>query len=135
MKKTIYIVLLIAFTLSSCSDNFNEAVDFTDIENPNLSETSIVGQPNSSKIWLTGLERETSLAYNEIIILAELGSDNYINTETFFNQFLDNIDIRVEDPDIRDTQYRIARLRESALFGLETVGPADTEYATITEAE
>ena len=135
MKKTIYIVLLIAFTLSSCSDNFNEAVDFTDIENPNLSETSIVGQPNSSKIWLTGLERETSLAYNEIIILAELGSDNYINTETFFNQFLDNIDIRVEDPDIRDTQYRIARLRESALFGLETVGPADSEYATITEAE
>ncbi|MCM5661529.1 tetratricopeptide repeat protein [Galbibacter mesophilus] len=135
MKKFIYINILAALIVSSCTDNFDGAVDFTDVENPNLSEQSVVGQPNSSEIWLTGIEREVSLTLNEILILAELGSDNYVNTQTFYSQFLDNLDIRTTDPDIRDTQFRIARLREAALFGLETVGPADVNYNTETEAE
>jgi tetratricopeptide (TPR) repeat protein len=45
------------------------------------------------------------------------------------------LDIRTTDPDIRDTQFRIARMREAAQFGLETVGPADSEYTSDIEAE
>lgn len=126
---------MLAGAMYGCSGSFDDVVDFTSVENPNLSESSVVGQPNSSQIWLTGLERELSFAYNEILILAELGSDNYVNTQTFFSQFLDGLDIRTTDPDIRDTQFRIARLRESAQFGLETVGPADPNYSEDIQAE
>lgn len=133
MKKILIIGAI--FALASCTDNFDDAVDFTSVENPNLSESSVVGQPNSSRIWLLGLEREMSFALNELLILSELGSDNYVNTQTFFNQFLDDLDIRTTDPDIRDAQYRIARMRESAQFGLEQVGPGDPEYTETIQAE
>lgn len=134
MKKIIFI-LCASLAIAGCTDNFDEAVDFTQVENPNLSVGSVVGQPNSSQIWLSGLERQISLTINEILILAELGSDNYVNTQTFFSQFLDDLDIRITDPDMRNTQYQIHRLRESARFGLEEVGPADPEYTEETEAE
>src|SRR5690606_7647558 len=109
--------------------------DFTDVENPNLSEESLVGQPNSATIWATGLERELSRTFNEILILAELGSDNYVNTQTFFNQFLDILDIRTTDPDIRNMQNQIARISKMALFGLEEVGPNDEKYELGTQAD
>ena len=134
MKK-ISIYILVIGILFGCTDDLKDATDFTSVENPNLSAESVVGQPNSSKIWLAGLEREMALTLNEILILAELGSDNYVNTQTFFNQFLDNLEIRSDDPDMRITQFRIARLRVSAKFGLEQVGPNDTEYTTEIEAE
>lgn len=134
MKKiSIYIIVL--GILFGCTDDLKDATDFTSVENPNLSEESIVGQPNSASIWLRGIERELALTLNEILILAELGSDNYINTQTFFSQFLDGLEIRIDDPDIRDTQFRIARMRTAAKFGLERVGPNDPEYTTDTEAE
>lgn len=132
MKKII--VLIIVILTYSC-DDFNEVVNFTEVENPNLSKTSIVGQPNSSEIWLSGIERQMANVLNEILILAELGSDNYVNTQTFFNQFLDQLDIRVTDPDIRDTQNQIARLAKMALFGLEEVGPGDPNYSNELQAE
>ncbi|MDY8134430.1 hypothetical protein [Aquimarina sp. 2201CG5-10] len=134
MKKISIYIITLGF-LISCTDNLKDATDFTSVENPNLSETSIVGQPNSATIWLQGIERELSITLNEILILAELGSDNYTNTQTFFSQFLDGLEIRVDDPDIRDTQFRIARMRIAAKFGLEAVGPGDSEYTTATEAE
>lgn len=121
--------------LMGCTGDFKEVVDFTDVENPNLSEESLVGQPNSATIWATGLERELSRTFNEILILAELGSDNYVNTQTFFNQFLDILDIRTTDPDIRDMQNQIARISKMALFGLEEVGPNDAKYELGTQAD
>ena len=133
MKKLIILGAFLATV--SCTDNFDKAVDFTAVENPNLSEGSVVGQPNSSRIWLLGLEREISFFLNEVLILSELGSDNYVNTQTFFSQFMDGLDIRITDPDMRDTQFRIHRLREGAQFGLEQVGPADPEYSSEIEAE
>ncbi len=110
-------------------------MDFTEVTNPNLSENSVVGQPNSALIWRLGIEQEVSRTLNEILILAELGSDNYENTQTFFSQFLDNLDIRTTDPDIRDTQNEIARVARMAEFGLETVGPNDPNYTSAQEAE
>lgn len=132
MKKII--LLTIVFLIYSC-DDFNEVVDFAEVENPNLSESSIVGQPNSAKIWLTGIERQMANVLNEVLILAELGSDNYVNTQTYFSQFLDELDIRITDPDIRDTQNQIARLAKMANFGLDKVGPGDPNYSDALQAE
>ncbi|WP_109097922.1 hypothetical protein [Aquimarina sp. AU58] len=134
MKK-IFLYTLTIVLLIGCTDDLKDATDFTSVENPNLSEASIIGKPNSSSIWLEGIERDLSITLNEILILAELGSDNYVNTQTFFSQFLDGLEIRIDDPDMRDTQFRIARVREAAKFGLESVGPNDSEYNTETEAE
>lgn len=134
MKKIVLIAVAV-LSLLNCTDDFSSVVDFTDVENPTLSEQSVVGQPNSSAIWLSGIERNMGFVYNEILVLAELGSDNYVNVETFFNQFLDNLEFQPADPDLRDATREVARLREMAIFGLEKVGPADPEYTTAIEAE
>lgn len=134
MKKIVLIICAVSVLLS-CTDDFKSVVDFTKVENPTLSEQSVVGQPNSSLIWLDGIYREMAFVYNEILILSEIGSDNYVNTQTFFSQFLDNLDLQPADPDLRDCTREIARLREMALFGLESVGPGDPEYTIDTEAE
>lgn len=135
MKKiTIYYILAIGLLLG-CTDELKDATDFTSVENPNLSETVVVGQPNSSNIWKEGIERQMANALNQILILAELGSDNYVNTQTFFNQFMDELEIRNDDPNMDNTHFAIARMREMAIFGLNSVGPGDTEYTQETEAE
>jgi len=128
-------ILLVAIFLASCTGDFKDVVNFTDIENPNLSESSVVGQPNSASIWLSGLERQLALVFNQTLILSELGSDNYVNTQTFFNQFMDKLDMKITDPNMRDTQRQIQRLRELAVFGLLEVGPGDPNYNAVTEAE
>ncbi|MEO1261137.1 MAG: hypothetical protein AAFZ15_20210 [Bacteroidota bacterium] len=129
MKKLIIFSFLLAFM--GCSD----LVDFTEVENPNLSEASVVGQLNSSTIWLSGIERQLSLLINEIVINAEIASDNYTNDQTFFNQFLDGLSIIAQDDDIADLQFDLHRLREMAVFGKVEVGPNDENYSTDTEAE
>ncbi|KAB7529260.1 hypothetical protein F8C76_15630 [Flagellimonas olearia] len=134
MKK-IVLITVAALSLLNCTNDFSSVVDFTDVENPTLSEQSVVGKPNSSAVWLNGIKRNNGFVFNEFLILAELGSDNYVNTETFFNQFLDNLEFQPADPDLRDATREVARLREMAIFGLETVGPADSEYTTAIEAE
>ena len=129
MKKLI-ILSLIFFSISC-----NDLLDFTIVENPNLSETSVVGQPNSASIWLTGIERQLALFLNEIVINAELASDNYNNDQTFFNQFLDGLNISAQDDDVADIQFQLHRMREMARFGQEEVGPGDPNYEPETEAE
>ncbi len=129
MKKII--ITILAVSLFSCG----ELTDFTDVTNPNLSETSVVGQQNSSSIWLTGVERQMSLLLNEIVINAEIASDNYNNDQTFYNQFLDDLDINFVDDDIADLQFDLHRMREMALFGINNVGPGDPNYTTEVEAE
>ncbi len=134
MKKIASIICMVLL-LANCTDDFSSVVDFTKIENPTLSRESVVGEPNSSKIWRDGIERNMQFVYNEILILAELGSDNYVNTQTFYSQFLDQLDLQPADPDLRDCTREIARLREMAKFGLEEVGPGDLEYTIEIEAD
>lgn len=133
MKKLI--IFFTAALIFGCTGDFGDVTDFKEVENPNLSEASVVGQPNSATIWLSGLERQLALVFQETLTLAELGSDNYVNTQTFFNQFMDDLVIQITDPDMRDTQRDIQRLRELAIFGLNEVGPGDPNYDAATEAE
>ncbi len=134
MKKLVLIIFS-GLLLFGCTNGWDDVVDFTQIENPNLSESSVVGVPNSSQILLAGTDRELSFALNEILVLAELGADNYVNTQTFFSQFLDGLEMQATDPDIRDTARDIQRLRETAVFGLEIVGPGDPNYTSAIEAD
>jgi tetratricopeptide (TPR) repeat protein len=133
MKKLI--IFSLALVIFGCTGDFGDVTDFKEVENPNLSEASVVGQPNSAGIWLTGLERQLAFVFNETLVLSELGSDNYVNTQTFFNQFMDELDIQITDPDMRDTQRAIQRLRELAKFGIDQVGPGDPNYTSEIEAE
>ncbi|WP_405383978.1 hypothetical protein [Maribacter sp. LLG6340-A2] len=133
MKKLI--LFSIGILTLGCTGDFGDVIDYKEVENPNLSETSVVGQPNSASIWLSGLERQLANVFNETLILSELGSDNYVNTQTFFNQFMDGLAIQITDPDMRDTQRQIQRLRELAVFGIDQVGPGDPNYNAETEAE
>ena len=82
MKKNIFTYFIATLFMIGCNGEFSDVVDFTEVTNPNLSESSVVGQPNSALIWRLGIEREVSRTLNEILILAELGSDNYSNTQT-----------------------------------------------------
>ena len=133
MKKII--IFCTSILVFGCTGDFGDVTDFKEVQNPNLSEASVVGQPNSASIWLTGLERQLALVFQETLTLAELGSDNYVNTQTFFNQFMDGLEIQITDPDMRDTQRDIQRLRELAKFGIAQVGPGDPNYDATTEAE
>jgi len=126
----ISIVAASALVIVSC-----ETVDPTNVVNPNLSESALVGQPNSSQSWLNGLERQLAIAANNNLIVAEIASDNYVNTQTFFNQFMDGLNIDWQDDDVDDSQFHIARLREMALFGLNEIGPADANYSADIQAE
>lgn len=132
--KNIFVLLAVIFFIG-CTNEFEDTIRFTEIENPNLSETSLVGQPNSATIWLSGIEREISRTFNELLILSELASDNYVNTQTFYNQFMDNLDIRTTDPDIRDSQNQIARVARMAEFGIGEIGPGDPELTDAVSAE
>ncbi len=130
MKKLI-IYIIIASALLSC----NDLVDFKDVQNPNLAEENVLGQPNSSSLWLTGMERQLSIVVNEIVINAEIASDNYVNTQTFYNQFLDALDVSNLDNDVEDLQFAIHRLRAMANNGIDRIGPADETYSPAIEAE
>ena len=105
MKKLIILILPVLLVMSC-----NGLVDIAEVENPNLSEASVVGQPNSAGIWLRGIERQLSLTLNEIVINAEIASDNYTNTQTFFNQFLDGLNISAQDDDVIDTAVSYTHL-------------------------
>ncbi|WP_148870366.1 tetratricopeptide repeat protein [Tenacibaculum adriaticum] len=134
MKKRIHIIFVIflGINLSSCE---KELVDFTEVTNPELSESSIIGQPNSAQSWLYGVERQMAELSNEYVTISEIASDNYENTQTFYNQLLDNLNIDFQDADMSQLHFDIAKLREMALFGLNRVAPNDINSSNNTLAE
>ena len=123
-------VALLGAATFSCEDP-NETFDPT---NPNLSAENVSGTIQSAARLLNGTERQLSLTMNEIVAPLEIATDNYENTATFFNQFLDDLAIDPTDSDVRDIQYAIARMRALATTGLEDIGPADDGYSAEEEA-
>ncbi len=132
MKK----LLIAIYFLSVCF--LPTACDFlnpTEVINPNLTDQSVIGTVGSAERWVIGLQRQNALVYNGIVDIAELGSDNYVNTETFFNQQFDGLTISYQDPDVNTAQFTIADLRQSAAFGIEEVFPADASAEVTDQAE
>lgn len=120
-----------ALTIAGC-----EAADPFETINPNIGEDDVVGVANSSLSWKAGLDRQMAITFNQIGVISEIASDNYVNINTFFNQFLDDFTIQWQDNDINVAHRGIGRLREKALFGLNEVGPNDPAgYSDETKAE
>lgn len=141
MKKLLAITLLVGLLaggLAAC-----DLLDPTNAENPNVTEGDFLSQENSMARWIQGLERQATLSLNNLsndlesgyITAAEIASDNYVNTRTFFNQFMDGLVFDNTDQAIRITMASFANLRESAEFGLSTVRTRDEASTPDQEAE
>lgn len=96
--------------------------------NPNLSSENVIGTIESATRTLNGAERQLALLMNEIHVPAEVASDNYTNTKTFFNQFLDNLDINPTDADMQALAFDISLMRELTTTGIDEIGPGDADY-------
>ena len=131
MRNKLILVALLAGLIAAGCDLF----DPSNAENPNVLTDGFLGLENSAELWLEGLERQMTIALNNdaldtgdgYITTAEIASDNYINTQTFFNQFMDDLIIDFTDDDIEAALFSLADLRESAEFGLNTVVPSDPD--------
>jgi tetratricopeptide (TPR) repeat protein len=133
MKKNFLKILIAStfyFSISGCS-----LLDPTEVVNPNLTEDNVLGTGTTMTPWLGGLERQLALTYNELITINEIASDNYTNTETFYNQAFDVPTFNNTDTDINSLLFAISRLRESALYGITTVKPSDASTTPSQEAE
>lgn len=125
--------LLLAATVSSAALAACDLVDPTGVENPNVSEDDFLNFPDPMASWLRGMERQMALALNNqnndlessYLATAEIASDNYVNTATFFNQFMDGLTIDPADNDIEVPLREFHDLRSTALFGLRRVAAAD----------
>ncbi len=135
MKRSLIIPIVMVFAIAGC-----DLIDGTSVSNPDLTLDEAVGQPNSAASWVAGLERRTSMFYggfqvSHFTVAAELATDNYENKATFFNQNVDNGVYRHIDADFDDAQFNLHRLREQAIFGLETVIPENDPDAAGTARE
>lgn len=131
MKRKINNALLIGLSIalfSGCS-----LIDPTEIKNPNLTEENILGAGISKTApWVRGMERQLALTFNEIVTPNEIASDNYQNTNTYFNQLFDVPTFDNTDPDVNPMLLHISRLKEYSLYGLRTIVPSD-ESTTANE--
>lgn len=123
--------LVLFFSVTACEDPDT----FFDPINPDLSEDAVVGTVNSAQRLLEGTERQLALLMQEWTHIVEIASDNYVNTATFFNQFLDDLAIDATDADINDFQFDLARMRELAVSGLNVIGPGDPNFDENQSAE
>ena len=124
MRKAILILLVASLGVGFAACDL---LDPTNVENPDITEENALNTPNPLQAWKAGLDRQLAITLNNTLIIAELGTDNYVNTQTFFNQSFDALDIRFTDSDIDDAFFTMNDLRESALFGKNTVAPGDPD--------
>jgi hypothetical protein len=128
--KLLLIAGVLGYGLAAC-----DLFDPSNVQNPNVLTGGFLDLENSTEFWLDGLERQMTIALNNdaldtgdgYITTAEIASDNYLNTQTFFNQFMDNLVIDYTDDDIEAALFSLADLRESAEFGISNIVPSDPE--------
>ena len=131
-------LLLTASVYAGC-----DLVDPTGVENPNVTEDDFLSFPDPMASWLRGMERQMSLALNNrnndvessYLASAEIASDNYVNTATFFNQFMDGLTFDPSDNDLKEPLREFHNLRSTALFGLRRVASADEATTDDQRAE
>lgn len=119
-----------AATLVGC-----DAFKPTEVVNPNVTDKQFVGSPGAGGAWLRGTQRQFLLTLNTVVLNSELASDNYFNNYTTNNQKFDTPVLDYIDPEVTSIQSSIARLRDVATFGLDTVFPRDTLVTPKDRAE
>jgi hypothetical protein len=127
-NKLLYSVT-IASVLSLSSCELNEVV------NPNITDESYLGSTQSSQIWLNGMYRQLSLTLNEVVVDAEITSDNYYNNSSLSNKVFDIPTILYSDLDVDNMQRAIGKLREMGVYGINKIIPADKGASPSIQAE
>lgn len=123
---------IVATTLfSTACDQFSP----TEVRNPNVTNSAFLRTPDASRLWVKGVERTFLQTLNTLLVNTEIVSDNYFNNYTTQNKVFDQPRIDNQDLDVRSMFTDIARLRESATYGIEVVLPADTIARVRNEAD
>lgn len=129
--RSIAAVLGTAGVLLTGCDQFSP----TAVENPNLTDEDFLETTDAARTWLRGVERQFMQGLNTLIVNSEITSDNYYNNYTTNNKVFDIPRIDSHDTDVRSMQLAVARLRETADFGLERALAADPTSTPREEAE
>ncbi|MEX0593720.1 MAG: hypothetical protein WD115_03010 [Balneolaceae bacterium] len=128
--RPILLLLALVLPLAAC-----DLIDGTQARNPDLTLEEAVSGAGSAEAWLNGLNHRHAVLTNELLVLAELTSDNYVNENTFFNTAVQNGVFNDTDTDVNNVQKEIARLREQAQYGLDVILVENDPDAAGTEIE
>ena len=99
--------------------------DPTGVDNPNLTEDEALGSDRPLRFWIQGLESQLAIAFSNYVTEAEIASDNYQNTATFFDQELDLLSLTFTNANVENTLFTFSDLRQSARFGRDVVAEND----------
>ncbi|HUE77772.1 MAG TPA: hypothetical protein VMM83_07515 [Longimicrobiales bacterium] len=126
MRKRYHLImpLMAGLALGGC-----DFLDPTGVDNPTVTEETFLGTPNAAASWTRGVERQLAATINQVVMGAEVASDNVFNNRTLFSKVFDIPQIDASDFDVTNIQAEIHQLREMADRGLTVVVPAD-ESAT-----
>jgi len=119
------LLALLMLTVLSAGATGCDLLDPSNVTNPDTTQDAILDLPAVARPWLNGLERQTALIYNSLVVPTEVSTDNYANTNNFYLNDDNLAFITDQATDVEDLQFTIADLRESALFGLTTVAEND----------
>ena len=119
---SVTLLLVLSMGIVGC-----DLLDSSNVTNPDVTEEAALQNPNPLQSWVSGLDRQLAITTNNTVLVSELATDNYVNTQTFFNQNFDALTFDFRDDDINAMLFTMNDLRESALFGKETVTPSDPE--------
>lgn len=118
------------FSIGGC-----DLLDPTNVDNPNVVQNQALNNPDPLQRWVLGLDRQMAILLNNTIDYTSIATDNYVNTETFYNQNADNLSFIFSDSDIDGMFFAMNDLRESAQFGKNKVVPADENPTEANRAE
>lgn len=121
--------LTTAILVSACSQ-----FDVTAVENPNVTSDAFLRTPDAARTWVRGTERAYLQAINAMMENVEISSDNYFNNYTTQSKVFDIPRFDNQDLDVRTMFTALARLRESATYGIDVVIKADTLAQVRNEA-
>ncbi len=123
-------LFILAGGLAAC-----DLLDPTHVSNPDVTERDFLNSSKPMTSWMHGMERQTAVAMATLIVPAEIASDNYVNSYSFYNQFMDRLVLDYTDRDVEKGLLEISKLREMAEFGLAVVAERDAATTDAQRAE
>ncbi len=126
-KKSYITIFVLLFAFSGCQ--------LKEVVNPNITDVSYTGTTQSAQIWLNGMYRQLAITLNEVVVDAEITSDNYYNNSSLSNKVFDIPTILYSDLDVDNMQRAIGKLREMGDYGIAKIIPADKGATTNITAE
>ncbi len=118
-------LLLFLLSIAGC-----DLIDPTEVHNPSITDKNLLADASGgTEPLLIGLDYAFSNAVMKTVVYAEIVSDNYMNTGTFFSTIIDKPrNIAPNEQylnDDREIYFRLQALHALAVFGLNTVIPSD----------